>query len=152
MAHWSMATNKSTRPVKKPASRSPMSEAHKVALAKGREEGRIVRDYLEALELAKPRRGRKRTPQSIERRLAAIDAQLAGADALQRLQLVQERMNLESELATGEVAVDIASLEKGFVKAAKGYGARKGVSYSAWRAVGVPASVLQKAGIARTRG
>ncbi|HVC66122.1 MAG TPA: hypothetical protein VND44_00840 [Acidimicrobiales bacterium] len=129
-----------------------MSDAHKAALAKGREQGRVVRNYLEALELAKPRRGRKRTSQSIERRLTAIEAQLAGAGALQRLQLVQERMDLESELASGEELVDLASLEKGFVKVAKGYGARKGVSYSAWRAVGVSAPVLQKAGIGRARG
>ncbi len=147
-----MATTKSNRPAKKSAASPPMSDAHKAALAKGREQGRVVRNYLEALELAKPRRGRKRTSQSIQRRLAAIEAQLVGAGALQRLQLVQERMDLESELASSEEVVDIASLEKGFVKVAKGYGARKGVSYSAWRAVGVSASVLQKAGIGRARG
>lgn len=147
-----MATTKSNRPAKKSAASPPMSDAHKAALAKGREQGRVVRNYLEALELAKPRRGRKRTSQSIERRLAAIEAQLVEAGALQRLQLVQERMDLESELASSEEVVDIASLEKGFVKVAKGYGARKGVSYSAWRAVGVSASVLQKAGIGRARG
>jgi hypothetical protein len=147
-----MPTTKSNRPAKKSAANPPMSEAHKAALAKGREQGRVVRNYLEALDLAKPRRGRRRTSQAIRRRLAAIEAQLAGAGALQRLQLVQERMDLESELASSEEVVDIASLEKGFVKVAKGYGARKGVSYSAWRAVGVSASVLQKAGIGRARG
>ena len=36
-----------------------MSADHKAALAKGREEGRIVRRYLEALESNRPRRGRK---------------------------------------------------------------------------------------------
>jgi len=147
-----MATSKSNRPAKKSAASSPMSDAHKAALAKGREQGRVVRNYLEALEMAKPRRGRKRTAQSIQHRLSAIEDQLSGAGALQRLQLVQERMDLESELASSEESVDIASLEKGFVKVAKGYGARKGISYSAWRAVGVSASVLEKAGIGRARG
>ncbi len=44
-----------------------MSAEHKAALAKGREEGRAVRRYLEALEEQRPRRGRKRTPESIKK-------------------------------------------------------------------------------------
>ena len=57
--------------------KTPMSAEHKAALAKGREEGRIVRQYLEALESTKPRRGRKRTPDSIRKRLATIEAAAA---------------------------------------------------------------------------
>jgi hypothetical protein len=128
-----------------------MSEDHKAALAKGREEGRIVRRYLEALESTKPRRGRKRTPESIRKRLIAIDNALASADPLSRLHLVEERQRLEAELShTGET-VDLAALEKSFVKVARVYGERKGISYSAWRTVGVSASVLQQAKIPRTR-
>jgi hypothetical protein len=128
-----------------------MSEDHKAALAKGREEGRIVRRYLEALESTKPRRGRKRTPESIRKRLLAIDNQLAAADPLSRLHLIEERQRLESELShTGET-VDLAALEKSFIKVARVYGERKGISYSAWRTVGVSASVLQQAKIPRTR-
>ena len=59
-----------------------MSSGHKAALARGRAESATVRHYLEALETSKPKRGRKRTPASIDRRLAAIESQLAGADAL----------------------------------------------------------------------
>jgi hypothetical protein len=128
-----------------------MSEEHKAALAKGREEGRIVRRYLEALESTKPRRGRKRTPESIRKRLIAIDNSLATADPLSRLHLIEERQRLEAELThTGET-VDLAALEKSFVKVARVYGERKGISYSAWRTVGVSASVLQQAKIPRTR-
>ena len=61
--------------------KTPMSAEHKAALAKGREEGRVVRQYLEALESTKPRRGRKRTPESIRKRLATIDNQLPGVRA-----------------------------------------------------------------------
>ena len=147
-----MATSKTAVPTKKGGAKSSMSAAHKAALAKGREEGRIVRHYLEALEQAKPRRGRKRTPQSIQKRLAAIEASLADAEALSRLQLVQEQMDLEVELAATGETVDLPSFEKDFVKVARDYGARKGISYSAWRSVGVSAAVLQKAGIARSRG
>jgi hypothetical protein len=128
-----------------------MSEEHKAALAKGREEGRIVRRYLEALESTKPRRGRKRTPESIRKRLVAIDNSLAAADPLSRLHLIEERQRLEAELThTGET-VDLAALEKSFIKVARVYGERKGISYSAWRTVGVSASVLQQAKIPRTR-
>lgn len=129
-----------------------MSDTHKAALAKGREEGRVVRQYLEALESTKPRRGRKRTPESIKRRLTTIENNLATADPLTRLHLVEERQRLETELAQSGDKVDIDALEKAFVKVARPYGERKGISYSAWRAVGVSASVLQQAKIARTRG
>ncbi len=132
--------------------KSPMSAAHKAALAKGREEGRVVRQYLEALESTKPRRGRKRTPDSIRRRLHTIESNLASADPLSRLHLVEERQRLQSELAHSGDKVDIGSLEKAFVKVARAYGERKGISYSAWRTVGVSASVLQQAKIPRTRG
>jgi hypothetical protein len=141
-----------TTTTKKPRKKTAMSDAHKAALAKGREEGRTVRLYLEALEANKPRRGRKRTPDSIKKRLAAIDTALAEADALSRLQLIQEQQDLDTELASGESTVDITALEKAFTKVAKSYGDRKGISYTAWRQVGVSAPVLQQAKIARTRG
>src|SRR3546814_18303252 len=71
--------------------RSPMSDEHKAALAEGRNQGRAVRRYLEALEAHTPKRGRKRTAESIQKRLAAIDADLAHADQLQRVQLFQQQ-------------------------------------------------------------
>jgi hypothetical protein len=128
-----------------------MSDSHKAALAKGREEGRIVRAYLEALETTKPRRGRKRTVESIRKKLAAIEKELASANPLSRLHLVQEQRDLEAELAHSGHSVDVAALEKDFIRVAKDYSARKGLSYSAWRAVGVSAQVLEKASIPRTR-
>jgi hypothetical protein len=46
----------------------------------------------------------------------------------------------------------LKALEEGFIEAAKSYGERKGITYAAWRAAGVDANVLRKAGIPRTRG
>lgn len=129
--------------------RTPMSEAHKQALARGREEGRVVRRYLEAVEQQRPRRGRRRTPDSIRRRLAEVKAQVTGADALARLHLLQEQADLEAELARVEGPSDAGSLEKSFVKVARAYGERKGIGYNAWRAAGVPEDVLARAGITR---
>ena len=48
-------------------------------------------------------------------------------------------------------APDMVALERAFVKVARSYSTRKGISYAAWRALGVPASVLAKAKVARTR-
>ena len=129
--------------------RAPLSAAHKAALAEGRDQGRVVRRYLEALEANRPRRGRKVTPESMKKKLASIEQKLRGADPLTRLQLTQERMNLEKALSAGDQRVDLSQLEREFVKAAGPYGARKGISYAAWRAAGVDAEVLRKAGITR---
>jgi hypothetical protein len=127
--------------------KSAMTVEHKQALAVGREQGRAVRRYLEALEAHRPKRGRKRTPESINKRLADIDTKLSGADPLTRLQLVQERMNLQAELETKSVAVDLSTVEQAFVEAAGPYSERKGISHAAWRAAGVDPAVLKKAGI-----
>jgi uncharacterized protein YicC (UPF0701 family) len=127
-----------------------MTDQHKAALAAGRTEGRAVRDYLEALRSNKPKRGRKRTPESIARRLEAIEAEMADADPVQELRLVQERLDLNAELANVEHAVDMTAIEAEFIKVAKAYSERNGYSYAAWRTIGVSAGVLKKAGISRT--
>jgi hypothetical protein len=126
-----------------------MSAAHKKALAEGRNEGRIVKAYLDALAENRPRRGRRRTQESITKRLAAITEEMAAASSLKRLQLAQERRDLEAELATLGKKSDLAAMEREFIKVAKSYGERKGISYAAWRELNVPADVLQKAGITR---
>ena len=126
-----------------------MTDEHKAALERGRAEGRVVRDYLEALRNSKPKRGRKRTPESIKSRLAKIEAELETASAIDELQLVQERRDLEQELESFGSAVDVRELEGAFVKVAKSYADRKGISYASWRDVGVSAATLTKAGIKR---
>src|SRR4051794_13825757 len=132
-----------------PRKSSKMTDAHKAALAAGREQSRAVRDYLEALEANRPRRGRKRTPASIEKRLALIDTELPEASPLQRLLLIQEQTDLEDELAGLEESVDMSSYEKGFVKHARAYAETKRINYATFRSVGVPAAVLVRAGISR---
>ena len=127
-----------------------MSDEHKAALAQGRAEGRVVRDYLEALRSSKPKRGRKRTPESIQKRLDAIDVELADAEPLAELKLVQERRDLQAELDSMGTTVDVGSLEAAFVKVAKGYSERQGISYASWREVGVEAGTLKRAGISRS--
>src|SRR6476646_8213339 len=100
---------------------STMSEDHKSALAQGRAEGRAVRRYLEALEAHKPRRGRKRTVESMKARLTGIEEAMGDAPPLERLQRVQERMNLEEKIAGAGNNPDLAALENGFVSAPAAY-------------------------------
>ncbi len=127
-----------------------LSSEHKQALAEGRAASRAVRNYLEALETHKPRRGRKRTPDTISRRLEVIAAELeTDIDPLTRLHLIQERMDLEQEVGQLSEGVDLAALESEFVAVASMYSTRKGISYTAWRELGVPADVLKRAGVSR---
>ncbi|MGH9188206.1 MAG: hypothetical protein ACRD0U_20760 [Acidimicrobiales bacterium] len=134
-----------------PKKRGPksMSDEHKAALAEGRSQGRAIRRYLDALEATKPKRGRKRTADSVKQRLARIDTELATADSLKRLQLVQERLDLQNELSGIGKSVDLSELEREFANAASGYSQRKRISYAAWRESGVTPAVLKKAGISR---
>lgn len=119
-------------------------------MAAGRTEGRAVKNYLEALEQHRPKRGRKRTPESIASRLQKIEDELATADPVSRLTLIQERLDLQRELKQMDAAVDLSEVEAAFVAAAKQYGERKGISYQAWREIGVPPAVLKAAGISRS--
>jgi len=127
-----------------------MSDTHKEALAEGRNHARIVGRYLEALEANKPKRGRKRTPDSVKKRLESVAAELKEATGLTRLNLLQERRDLEIELATMQAGTpDLTGLEKDFVKVAREYSAKKRISYGAWREFGVSPEALKKAGISR---
>ncbi len=130
--------------------KNPLTDQHKAAMAAGRTEGRAVREYLDALRSNKPKRGRKRTPDSINVRLANIEEELMVADALDELRLVQERRNLIRELETMSTRVDVSALEAEFIKVAKSYSHRQGISYATWRDVGVEAAVLKSAGITRS--
>lgn len=127
-----------------------MSDEHKAALAEGRAESRAVKNYLEALEENKPKRGRRRTKDSIQNRLDQIEADLPTANPLNRVKMIQERMDLAAELNASEEPVDLSPLEADFIKNAKGYSERKGISYAAWRELGVAPVVLRKAGISRS--
>ena len=127
----------------------PMTDEHKAALAKGRVEGRVVREYLEGLRATKPKRGRKRTAETVATRLETINAELGSASPIDELLLVQERRDLRSELESMSDIIDMKQLEAEFVALAKSYSQSKQISYHSWRDVGVEASVLKAAGISR---
>ena len=128
-----------------------VSEEAKMARALGQAQGRTVSRYLTALDSTKPKRGRQRSPERMRTRIAELPGEIALAKPLKRVHLVQELMDLESELAKEGKTVDISEVESEFISIAAEYSGRKGISYAAWREVGVPASVLKAAGVAQTR-
>jgi hypothetical protein len=132
-----------------PSKKRVVTDQHKAAMAEGRTQSRAIAAYLDALETHKPKRGRKRTPESVDKRLEAIDKQLGSANAIKRLSLIQERLDLLREKDSMGGEVDLSAYEDEFVAAAAGYSERKGISYAAWRELGVPPAIHKRAGISR---
>jgi hypothetical protein len=131
-----------------------VSDEHKAALARGRDHRRTVDAYLRIVGAPK-KRGRKVSTEELHRRHESALARANEAEGADRLLAIQEAKDLERRIADVERAgdgVDLAKLERQFVKVAKSYSTSKGISYGAWREAGVPAEVLKKAGIERTRG
>jgi hypothetical protein len=127
-----------------------MSAEHKAALVQGRKEAKAIKHYLDALASRRP--GRPVTKDSLEKRLAGIQDRLASeTDALKRVDLHQAKIEVEDALASAQESQDLTSLESAFADVAGAYSTRKGISYGAWRSAGVPAAILKKAGVARTR-
>jgi hypothetical protein len=128
-----------------------MSDDHKAALAKGRAQGRAVREYLAALEQER-KPGRKLDRASIESKIPELQASIDDEpDPAKRVELIQKRLDLEERLVELQDEPDLQVLEEAFIEAAAEYSERKGISYTAWREAGVPASALKAAGIRRTR-
>ena len=127
-----------------------MSAEHKAALVKGRAEAKAISTYLDALASRRP--GRPVTRDGLEKRLTSLNERLAAeTNNLKKVDLLQLKIEVEEALASAQSNVDVSGLEADFAKVAADYSNRKGISYSAWRGAGVPAAVLKKAGIARTR-
>ena len=128
-----------------------MSDEHKAAIAAGRIEAAAVRDYLDALEAHRPKRGRQVAPEKLTARRADIDSELAagGMKPIKRLELMQDRRDLDERLADLQAEPDMTGAEAGFTAHAAAYGGRKGIAYATWREVGVPSELLARAGITR---
>lgn len=110
---------------------------------------RVVRRYLSAVETTRPGRGTKRTADAIGNRITKVDEMLVSADPLRRVHLIQERIELHAEYVriTNGNTGDPSQVERDFTRVARSYGDRNGITYAAWRQVGVDAKVLERAGI-----
>jgi hypothetical protein len=103
-----------------------------------------VRRYVDALRTGPPPASR-RLRDAVQRRLREIEVELPAATPMQELQLVQERRDLLAVVAWYE-------LEDDFVEVARAYSRRHGITYGAWREIGVSAAVLRRAGVPATGG
>ncbi|MGO9874898.1 MAG: hypothetical protein ACLPVY_13980 [Acidimicrobiia bacterium] len=130
-----------------------LSVSHKRALAEGRTMSATVDRYLSSVNTPK-RRGRKVSKAALEQRLAVARTNARSARGVAKVLAAQEIRDLQTRIANIRSAsgTDLKSLEAEFVKIAKRFGDNRGIGYGAWRDAGVPAVVLKKAGIARTRG
>jgi len=140
------------RATTRPAVRK-LSASHKAALAQGRTMSATVDRYLAAVNTPK-RRGRKVTKATLEQRLVQAQTQVKTATGVDKVIAAQNVRDLRAKLAQASVSsdADLKSLEAAFVKVAKQFGENRGISYGAWRAAGVSADVLRKAGVPRRRG
>jgi hypothetical protein len=129
-----------------------MTSTHKAALARGREMSTIVDRYLSVVNVPK-KRGRRVSPAALRKRLAAAEATTKSATGVAKVLAAQEVRDLRARLSeTSSDGTNTKTLEASFVKVARQFSVNRGISYAAWRDAGVPAAVLQRAGIARTRG
>jgi hypothetical protein len=121
---------------------------HGEKVSGARRESSVVRAYLTELKVGK--QGRRREPEVLRARIQRISEQIPGTDVITELRLVQERTDLEAELAQKDRALDHAALEAAFIEVAARFSERKGIRYETWREVGVEPSVLRAAGVRRT--
>ena len=145
------ATSTASEPSSKPNRKGPgkMTDSHKKALAEGRRDGKIVSRYLDALETHRPKRGRKVSRESLERRLAAIEAEIPQAKPLKRVALIQQKMDIQERLAQPEVVDDFPALEREFQDIVVDFSQRRDISFDAWVKTGVKPEVLKAAGLTR---
>ena len=92
--------------------------------------------------------------ESVANRLLKIDELLISADPISRLHLTQERIDLDAEAIR---LANVNGAEPDFSRWRPLHQGREvlrrthGMTYSAWRQIGVEADVLEKAGIVRLR-
>jgi hypothetical protein len=129
-----------------------MSTAHKQALAEGRAASKVVDRYVVAINAPK-RRGRKVSRATLETRLVEARARSKTATGVEKVFATQAVRDLQEKIAKANAGngADLKALESDFVRVAKKFSTSRSVSYGAWRDSGVPADVLKRAGIARTR-
>lgn len=107
-------------------------------------EASIVKKYLESLS-ERPSHQIRDAERQLEQVQAAIDAEGSPAKLLG---LYQRRIDLINYLEQKDTK-KASEAQWEFSLVVKSYSDRKGISYAAWREVGVPAEVLKEAGIER---
>jgi hypothetical protein len=110
-----------------------------------RAETNAVAAYLTALKAPKvPARSRA----ALEKRRAQIEQWIADETSpIREVELIQQRLDIDAQLAQADQAQRLRELEEAFVKVAASWSRRTGITAAALREVGVPARVLRRAGL-----
>ncbi|MGO9876941.1 MAG: hypothetical protein ACLPVY_24460, partial [Acidimicrobiia bacterium] len=129
-----------------------LSASHQRARSEGRTMSATVDRYLAAVSTPK-RRGRKVSEAVLVERLDTARARAKTATGVERVLAAQEVRDLSDRISAlvSASGTDLKESENAFVRIAKDFGERRGIGYGAWRDAGVPAAVLKRAGVARTR-
>jgi hypothetical protein len=110
-----------------------------------RTETKAVAAYLTALRAPKVPAGSRA---KLEQRRTQIEQWLREESSpIREVELIQQRLDIDAQLAQIDQAERLAELEEAFVKVAASWAKRSGISAAAVREVGVPARVLAKAGL-----
>ena len=119
---------------------------------RGRTISAKVDAYLKAVGKPKPR-GRKVSREDLEARLASAKAEAASTEGVAKLKATQEAKDLTKRIADldGSDDAELEELTEAFVEVAAEYSESQGITYGTWRDNGVPADVLKRAGVKRTR-
>jgi hypothetical protein len=94
---------------------------------------------------ARAHSGRSRA--TLEKRRAQIEQWIAEEPSpIREVELIQQRLDIDAQLAQVDQAQRLAALEKAFVEVAASWAKRSGIGAPALCEVGVPAGVLKRAG------
>jgi hypothetical protein len=128
-----MARRKAERPTERGARRA---ETNAVAV------------YLTALKGPRPSGSSKAKREGLMRRRAQVEQWISEERSpIREVELIQQRLDIDAQLGQLDQAARLPELEEAFVKVAASWAKRSGVSAAALREVGVPASVLRRAGL-----
>jgi len=110
-----------------------------------RAETNTVAAYLAALKAPKvPARSRA----ALKKRRTQIEQWITDEPSpIREVELIQQRLDIDAQLAQIDQAARIRELEAAFVEVAASWAKRTGISAAALREVGVPTSVLRRAGL-----
>jgi hypothetical protein len=129
-----------------------LTPEHKAALSAGRTAAANVKRYLKVVtgEMEAPKGVSSR--ERLEADLAAVHAALELQPTLvKRMDLLAKKAKIEGKLAAPvrdeQREMDLGQLEADFIESAKGYAEAKGYPRSVFVELGVPADVLDKAGL-----
>jgi hypothetical protein len=113
-----------------------------------RAETNAVAAYLTALKGPRPSGSAKAKREGLMRRRAQVEQWIAEESSpIREVELIQQRLDIDAQLAQIDQAARLPELEEAFVNVAASWAQRSGVTAAALREVGVSASVLKRAGV-----